>query len=1076
MRVSQRGKVHLDAIKAQIDELLALPSDQEHDVTTNQLQLLIKVLQSYQLELEDEKVLLREALDELMLTNDKYQRLYNNAPVGYLSITTNNKIVEANIAACSLLQCEKEILCKKTLTSFIEKNSRHKLKTFLKSLRDEQTTNRFNVQVQTLTGENLWVDLDGLFEENGEKNGSLFHLVLKDITERITADKQMILARGEWAKTFNAIPDIIMIIDKDHKIVNTNKALADRLGIPIDSCYGQTCFSLIHGLDKPPDHCPLLCNGRDSSIHHFEIYEKRLQGHFAGSSTPIRGTQSKVLGNIIVLHDITERKIIEQAQKKSEENFRFLFNAMPLGVCHCDFEGNIIVANETMAKMVGYTARELNKIHINKLFVEENAWEDLKNTAISNQRVDNLEIEINPKSNRSFCALLNVNRHHLENENILLVTLKDISDIKRTESALKTSQEWYKDLVEKADIAILIDDINGKFTYYNSKFSQLFGYAKKQIRKHSISTLVHPDDVDRVMENHRRRIEGKEVPARYEFRGIRSDGETIFLEVDAVALKDKDTTRGSLSYLWDITERKKVESELLKYRNNLEDLIQERTADLRETNKKLKREIKERKQVEKIVKKSEEKYRDLVENLNEVVFIIGKKGIITYISPAIRTCLGFEPSEMIGHSLNEFIHPDELEIAKKNYKSVFQGHIQSNKYRTLTKDGETRWIHTSSRPIQEGKSVVGIQGIFTDITKNVLAEEKLRKERDFNAAILDTAGAFIVVYDSDGRIIQFNRAFERATGYTTAEVRDQFIWNICISPDDVSAVMNTFKHLRSGLKIKETEYKVMTKDGRCMTIAWSNAILLDINDFVEAIVVIGIDLTEKRRVEYALKESEKLAAQGRMAAGIAHEINNPLGGIKNSIQLVKTAVPADHEYFPYMGRMEKEVDRITHIVHQMYKMYRPEKELLSKINMKEFCEEIIDLLSGRCKNRGIRIKKRIPDDLVNMKMPRNQITQVLLNLLQNAIDASRENSVVTIEAIEHHDRYKMMVKDQGNGIQLEDKERIFEPFYSTKHGGTFVGLGLGLSVSKSIIESIGGTIGFSTNVNEGSSFWFTIPK
>ncbi len=159
----------------------------------------------------------------------------------------------------------------------------------------------------------------------------------------------------------------------------------------------------------------------------------------------------------------------------------------------------------------------------------------------------------------------------------LLVTIRRAVEKREAEKALQESEERYRDLVEKAGIAIIMDDREGRFRYFNETFGEWFGYSTEELKQRSIQTLVHPDDVDRVMEYHIGRTQGKDVPSRYEFRGVGKHGSIRCLEVDAVVLREGDEIIGTSSYLWDITERKRVEKELQqsfkKLRKALDDTI-----------------------------------------------------------------------------------------------------------------------------------------------------------------------------------------------------------------------------------------------------------------------------------------------------------------------------------------------------------------------------------------------------------------------------------------------------------------------------------------------------------------------
>ena len=513
---------------------------------------------------------------------------------------------------------------------------------------------------------------------------------------------------------------------------------------------------------------------------------------------------------------------------------------------------------------------------------------------------------------------------------------------------LEESEEKFRDLVEKAGIAILIDDRSGRFLYYNRMFYEIFGYSSGEIKKQTIRTLVHPDDVNRVFKIHTSRLQGKRVPSRYEFKGIRKDGTAIYLEVDAIAVKENHAITGTRSYIWDITDRKNAEQELENYSEKLEDMVDRRTLDLMRINRKLQKEIEDRKQAEEALRQSQDKYRDLVENLNEVIYALDIEGRITYISPTLQTFYGFSPEDVLGHHFKKFLNKEEYSRIKENFYKVLQGESTSNEYRIKTKSGEPRWTCTSSRPIVSDNQVIGVQGVLSDIT-------------------------------------------------------------------------------------------------------------------------------ERRRVEDALKESEKLAAQGRMAAGIAHEINNPLGSIKNSIVLLKDAVPKNHPYFQLISRTEDEIKRISNIVHQMYDLYHPEKEAATEFNLWEVINEVCSLLEAYARGNRISIIKSIPSKVILLSLPRGRIIQVLYNILKNGIDACADGGHVKIKVTEEIRKINISIEDNGTGIPQKDYERIFEPFFTTKNNQESKGLGLGLPLSKSIVESLGGTIDFKSRFGKGTVFIIHFP-
>jgi signal transduction histidine kinase len=230
-----------------------------------------------------------------------------------------------------------------------------------------------------------------------------------------------------------------------------------------------------------------------------------------------------------------------------------------------------------------------------------------------------------------------------------------------------------------------------------------------------------------------------------------------------------------------------------------------------------------------------------------------------------------------------------------------------------------------------------------------------------------------------------------------------------------------------------------------------------------------------RELERQRTEIEKLGAAGRMATRIAHEINNPLAGIKNSFLLIKDAVPEDHPYYDYTGRIEKEIDRIAWIVRQMFDLHRPDQHAVRKSPLAEVIKDVVILLDSSCREYSVSIQVDISDASASLATQDALLRQVLYNVVQNSIEASPSGGMVRIAAAVMEDTLNITISDQGVGIPEEARFRIFEPFFTTKSGNTTGGLGLGLSVSKGIVEAMGGSIDFESRLCHGTTFDIVLP-
>ena len=223
-------------------------------------------------------------------------------------------------------------------------------------------------------------------------------------------------------------------------------------------------------------------------------------------------------------------------------------------------------------------------------------------------------------------------------------------------------------------------------------------------------------------------------------------------------------------------------------------------------------------------------------------------------------------------------------------------------------------------------------------------------------------------------------------------------------------------------------------------------------------------------------EIEKLAVTGRMAAGIAHEINNPLASLKNALFLVRNGVPRDYKYYDYLDRIEDEIDRIRNIVSQLYQLYQQTHQQPTSFNVVSATTEICEMLKPVAMKREIEIHSTSTNDIPDVFLPLGYFKQVLYNLVLNAIEASATGGSVEIAIGEESEKLLIEVTDHGDGIPPGSRPKAFDPFFTTKDKGDGSGLGLGLSVSKNLVTLMGGQIDLKSRVGEGTTFTVTLPN
>jgi two-component system sporulation sensor kinase C len=236
------------------------------------------------------------------------------------------------------------------------------------------------------------------------------------------------------------------------------------------------------------------------------------------------------------------------------------------------------------------------------------------------------------------------------------------------------------------------------------------------------------------------------------------------------------------------------------------------------------------------------------------------------------------------------------------------------------------------------------------------------------------------------------------------------------------------------------------------------------------------DITVRRRAEAALQEVDTLTTMGRVAARVAHEINNPLAGIQNSFLLIKGAIPVTHPHYAYVGAIEREIDRIAAVTRQLYETYRPEQDLGGGTSVRSLVSDAVAFLAQV--NRGSHV--RIETDFSNLpsviRLPSAMLRQIVYNLAQNAIEASPSGQAVSIAATVKGNRFQLSVRDRGAGVPAELRDRIFDPFFSTKDRGVRTGgMGLGLALVRRTVTAAGGSIEVQDAPDGGSIFTVTLP-
>jgi len=396
-----------------------------------------------------------------------------------------------------------------------------------------------------------------------------------------------------------------------------------------------------------------------------------------------------------------------------------------------------------------------------------------------------------------------------------------------------------------------------------------------------------------------------------------------------------------------------------------------------------------------------------------------------------------------------------------------------------------------------------LAGHLAAVIENARLFEEIEGRRMYVEGVLGAAPDAIVTLDARHRIAEWNSGAERLFGYSREDVIGQDIDPLVTNPDVIEEATGFRQMVMGGEELPPVETVRYRKDGTPVDVLLAASPIL-VEDELIGVVTVYTDITERKRAEEALKDyserleemveqrtlelqkayrdlrasqarliqSEKLAATGRLAVSVAHEINNPLQGISNYLSVISQQVAQDDPLHEDLDMVKLGFERIKEIVRRLRAFYRPAGEEMEPTNINGVVERVLALVGHQLSLGNVEVKTELAEQELLVLGSAGQLEQVLVNLALNAQEAMSQGGELTVRTILHDDVVQLQVMDTGQGISEEEMSRLFKPFYSGKGGK---GLGLGLWISHNIIEGHGGRIEVESRVGEGTTFTISLP-
>ena len=661
--------------------------------------------------------------------------------------------------------------------------------------------------------------------------------------------------------------------------------------------------------------------------------------------------------------------------------------------------------------------------------------------------------------------LLALRTRELEAANLLLT--EEIAERRRTEEALREREREARLIVDSNPGLVATLTPAGEVESVNHQVVAYCGRTLEELKQWGTSDTVHPEDLPRAIEIITRSM-GTGAPYEIEERIRRFDGVYRWFQVRGLALRDSDgrIVRWCV-LLTDIDARRRAEEALRA--NELTD-------------------IDERKRAEEALRASEPNLKLIIDTIPALAWSARPDGSAEFFNQHYLDFIGLTAEQASDWGWTAAVHPDDMNGLAATWQRIMASEAAGEAEARLRRhDGEYRWFLLRANPLRGAEgNVVKWYGINTDIEDRKRAEVELQRAYDSfaDAQRLSKTGSFItdLVADDHNWSQEAFRIFELdpATKVTVQRVRD------AIHPDDLPSFDAVIARGMSGGDVNFA-FRILTARGAVKHVRGVAHVIQKIEGrpmFIGAVQ----DVTESMVAEEALNRARselahvaRVTTLSTLTASIAHEVNQPLSGIVTNagtcLRMLDADPPNVEGARETARRTIRDGNRASEVIMRLRALFSKREFTPEPLDLNEATREVIALSLSELQRKRIVLQSELADDLPRVTGDRIQLQQVILNLLRNASDAmgevfDRPRQLLIRTEEENGDRVRVSVRDAGVGLDAQIVNKLFDAFYTTKREG----MGIGLSVSRSIIERHHGRLWAEPNDGPGATFAFSIPR
>jgi two-component system, cell cycle sensor histidine kinase and response regulator CckA len=742
-----------------------------------------------------------------------------------------------------------------------------------------------------------------------------------------------------------------------------------------------------------------------------------------------------------------DRKRAEEKIRENEERYLRLFENSRDAIVITTREGEIVDINEAALGLFGYTGEEIMGVSFREFYVRPEDGHRFQQALEQKGSVLDYEVDLLKKDGTKINCLLSVTVRLAGDGAVLEYQgiIRDISHRKKAEDAILQSKEHYQTLVEESFDGVFVQK-GAKIVFANRRLHEMLGYDEGDLLGLDHWLVYHPDYQELTRGRAQARMKGEAVPPQYPVKLSRKDGSWFYGDINARVI-GFDGEPGIQVWIKDITERR---------------------------------------QAEKALKDSEQRYRSVFENTGTATVIIEEDEIISMMNTEFEKLSGYSQDEVVGKKRwTDFVFLEDLEKMEK-YHAIRRengGKAPAEyEFRFVDTQGNVKDIINTVGMIPGTKKSVAS---LMDVTYRKQAEEAVRQSEQRYRFLVENVllGLFICEMPS-GRFLFLNQRIREIFGYGTDEGLDMSVWE-AIHPDEHNLLKKRIDgKIKGELPSSDSViYTAIKKDGSHFR-AEVNATPVTYQG-IPAMQGVVMDVTEKELLEKQLQQAQKMEAIGTLAGGIAHDFNNLLMAMQGNTSLMLLGVDSSHSHYERLKNIEQYVQRGSDLTKQLLGFARGGKYEVRPTDLNELMMISAEMFARTKKE--IVIQSKYQQDLWAVEVDQGQIEQVLLNLYVNAWQAmpGGGNLFIQSENVILDETYaklfklapgkfvRITVMDTGVGMDESTSQRIFDPFFTTKEMGR--GTGLGLASAYGIIKNHGGIIYVYSEIGEGTTFNIYLP-